>query len=91
MRYRSSVSESRGEDDEEHGAVPVNQDNDKEQDKTNVHDSAEEKEEDPSAFDQDNQDQTKQVVIDMAEDSDAGSVGPPVFNPIAQALVTMTN
>ena len=27
----------------------------------------------------------------MAEDSDAGSVGPPVVNPVAQTLVTMTN
>ena len=27
----------------------------------------------------------------MADDSDAGSVGPPVVNPVAQALVTMTN
>ena len=27
----------------------------------------------------------------MVDDSDAGSVGPPVVDPVAQALVTMTN
>ena len=27
----------------------------------------------------------------MADDSDAGSVGPPVVDPVAQALVNMTN
>ena len=50
-QYRSAVADSRGEDNEEQGAVLVNQDNDEEQDETNVHDSAEEKEEYPSAFD----------------------------------------
>ena len=45
MRDRSAVAESRGEDNEEQGAVPMNQDNNEEQDETNVHDSAEEEEE----------------------------------------------
>ena len=70
----------------------MNQDNEEEQDETNFHDSAEEEEEeDPPVFDKDNQDQNEQVVIGMADDSDAGSVGPPVVDPVAQALVTMTN
>ena len=55
-RDRSAVADSIGEDNKEQGAVPVNQDNGEEQDETNVHGSAEEEEEDPSAFDEDNQD-----------------------------------
>ena len=91
-RDRSAVAESRGEDDEEPGAVPVNQYNNEEQDETNVHETAEEEEEeDPSDFDKDNQDQNEQVVINMVDDSDAGSVGPTIVDPVAQALVTMTN
>ena len=69
----------------------MNQDNDKEQDETNVHDSAEEEDKDPSAFDEDNQDQNEQILIDMADGSDAGSAVSPVVDPVAQALVTMTN
>ena len=30
-------------------------------------------------------------MINMADDSDAGSEGPPVVDPVAHALVTMTN
>ena len=93
-RDRTSVAEYRGEDNKEQGAVPVNQDNNEEQDKTSVNNSAEEEEEeeeDPPAFDKDNQDQNKQIEINMADDSDAGSVGRPVVGPVSQALVTMTN
>ena len=89
---RSAVAESRGEDDENQDAVTMNKYNDEEQDDTNVHNSAEEEEEeDPSAFDEYNQYQNERVVIDMADDIDSGSVGPPVVDPVAQALVTMTN
>ena len=94
-RDRSAFAKSRREDNEEQGYVPMNQNNNKEQDENNFHGSAEEEEEeeeeeeDPSDFDKDNQDQNEKVVIDMADDSDAGSVGPHVVDPVALALVTM--